>query len=221
MEQVNNQLIDRIVTVAVDVQNDFCPGGSLAVTEGDQVVPPINNVIEFTRQQNGLVVATRDWHPRETAHFAEAGGPWPVHCVANTYGAAFKEGLAVDLNTDTIINKGTDPVDDGYSGFDGAAEGGLTLEALIRPTRSERVGVIIGGLATDYCVKATVLDALALRNKLAGEQKGELTVIALTDAMRAVNVNPGDGDKALAEMEAAGAAMLTSDEVVNGALQAA
>lgn len=219
MEQVN---VDRVVAVAVDIQNDFCPGGTLAVAEGDQVVEPMNQVITFSRANEGQVVATRDWHPRDTKHFAEFGGPWPVHCVANTRGAAYKEGLDVGTNpNDYIINKGTDPVDDGYSGFDGATEDGVTLAEIVRPERGEKVAVIVGGLATDYCVKATVMDALALQGEVAKDQAGEVVVVALTDAMRAVNVAEGDGDRALAEMKAAGALMLTAAEVTNGAVQVA
>lgn len=215
MEKVN---VDRVVAVAVDIQNDFCPGGALGVNEGDQVVDPMNTALAYAKATKGTTVATRDWHPRETAHFAERGGPWPVHCVAGTPGAAFKEGLTP---TDVVISKGTDPVDDGYSGFDGLTEGGATLAEIVRPKNGERVALVIGGLATDYCVKATVLDAAQLRNEVAGTANGELVVIALTDAMRAVDIEPGDGARSLEEMRNAGALMLTSAEVVNGALQVA
>jgi nicotinamidase/pyrazinamidase len=171
----------------VDVQNDFCPGGSLAVADGDEVIAPLNDLMKEFLDRGEPVFKTRDWHPPTAKHFAAYGGIWPVHCVRNTPGAEFRQGLFDDPRI-TIISKGIDESADGYSGFDGT-----NLAQILRDQKVEEVWV--GGLATDYCVKHTVLDAL---------QQG-FEVKALADAMRAVNVNPTDGAEAIAEMRAAGA----------------
>jgi nicotinamidase/pyrazinamidase len=175
----------------VDVQNDFCPGGALAVAEGDQVVAPLNSLIEEFLRRGEPVFRSRDWHPRETKHFTEFGGTWPVHCVQDTKGAEFHSDLIDDPRIITI-SKGMGD-EDSYSAFD-ATE----LGAQLRQLGVEEVWV--GGLATDYCVKNTVLDAL----------KEGFQVKALEDAMRAVEVNPGDGLRAIEEMRAAGAAIVNS-----------
>ena len=172
--------------VVVDVQNDFCPGGSLAVERGDEVVAPLNRLIREFLQRGDLVVKSRDWHPARTKHFAAYGGTWPVHCVQNTRGAEFHPELLDDPRIQ-IISKGTGD-EDSYSAFDGTT--------LAEDLRREGVKEVwVGGLATDYCVKNTVLDAL----------RAGFRVRALTDAMRAVNLQPGDGPRALEEMRAAGA----------------
>jgi nicotinamidase/pyrazinamidase len=173
--------------IVVDVQNDFCPGGSLAVADGDEVVAPLNELMKEFLDRGEPVFKTRDWHPAKTKHFADYGGIWPVHCVQNTPGAEFHPGLFDDPRI-TIISKGIDESADGYSGFDGT-----NLAQILRDEEVKEVWV--GGLATDYCVKHTVLDAV---------QQG-FRVKALADAMRAVNVNPTDGAQAIAEMRAAGA----------------
>jgi nicotinamidase/pyrazinamidase len=173
--------------IVVDVQNDFCPGGSLAVADGTAVVPPLNKLMKEFLDRGDPVFKTRDWHPATAKHFAAYGGIWPVHCVQNTPGAEFHQ----DLNDDpriTIISKGIDESADGYSGFDGT-----NLTKILREQGVEEVWV--GGLATDYCVKHTVLDALG-----AGFE-----VKALADAMRPVNVDPGDGEQAIEAMRKAGA----------------
>lgn len=172
--------------IIVDVQNDFCPGGSLAVTQGDEVVAPLNQLIKEFLDRGEPVVKTRDWHPAETKHF-KPHGPWPVHCVQATHGAEFHPGLNDDPRI-TIISKGMNESADGYSGFDGT-----NLAQLLKDKGVKEVWV--GGLATDYCVKHTVLDAL----------REGFEVKALADAMRAVNVNPDDGAKAVEEMRTAGA----------------
>lgn len=197
--------IDRLVTVAVDIQNDFCPGGALAVTDGDQVIDPLNRLTAYTRGHNGIVIATGDQHPETTPHFET----WPVHCVAGTHGAAFHENLQFDRD-DIIINKGMGQTD-GYSGFEGTANRGLTIEQLVTPKNRERVAVAIGGLATDYCVLNTVLDALKLH-----PTDGELHIFVPTDAVRAVNLQPHDGDEALLKMQAAGATLTTILEILKG-----
>lgn len=172
--------------IVVDVQNDFCPGGTLAVAEGDQVVAPLNQLITEFLEHGEPVFKTRDWHRQDTKHFQAYGGTWPVHCVQKTSGAEFHPDLLDDLHI-RVISKGLGD-EDCYSGFDGTD---LALQL-------RRLGVEelwIGGLATDYCVKQTVLDGLA---------EG-FRVKALTEAMRPVEINPGDGERALAEMREAGA----------------
>jgi nicotinamidase/pyrazinamidase len=172
--------------IVVDVQNDFCPGGALAVAQGDEVVAPLNNLIEEFLQRGEPVFKSRDWHPEKTKHFAAYGGTWPVHCVQNTKGAEFHPELMDNIHI-RVISKGLGD-EDCYSAFDGTD---LALEL-------HRLGVEevwIGGLATDYCVKNTVLDAL----------KEGFQVKALADAMRPVNLNPDDGAQAIAEMRSAGA----------------
>jgi nicotinamidase/pyrazinamidase len=173
--------------IVVDVQNDFCPGGSLAVAHGDEVLAPLNKLMKEFLDRGEPVFKTRDWHPAKTKHFADYGGTWPVHCVQNTAGAEFHAGLSDDLRV-TIISKGIDETADGYSGFDGT-----DLAQILREQGVKEVWV--GGLATDYCVKHTVLDAL----------RQGFEVKALADAMRPVNVNPNDGEKAIEEMRNAGA----------------
>lgn len=194
----------KLITIAVDVQNDFCPGGTLAVSEGADIVSPVNDVMSYTRQTDGIVVATRDWHPATTPHFDK----WPVHCVANTPGADFHPALDIQP-TDIIISKGMGQTD-GYSAFEGQTDGGATLEEVIElEARDRRVAVVIGGLATDYCVLNTVLDATKIqaRNK-------NIQVFALSDAMRAVNIQPQDGNEALLQMKTAGAHVVTSDDIL-------
>lgn len=196
-------IADRIVTINVDVQNDFCPGGALAVTDGDRVIAPLNDLNDFTRLHNGMVIATGDQHPEATPHFDK----WPAHCVAGTEGAALHDGLNIQA-TDIIINKGMGQTD-GYSAFEGVTEAGQTLESLIRPVGRERVAAVIGGLATDYCVLNTVLDGLAI-----DQGNGTLRLFVARDAVRAVNIQPEDGDQALAHMEAAGATLVESVDIL-------
>jgi len=184
---------DRIVTINVDVQNDFCPGGALAVTEGDEVVTPLNELNEFTRAHGGTVVFTGDQHPETTPHFET----WPVHCVAGTEGAALRDDLVV-LPGDVIVDKGMGQTD-GYSAFEGITKDGRELAELITPVNRERVAVLMGGLATDYCVLNSALDAAKVA---AGE--GEIRVFVVREAVRGVNIQPEDSEKALEAMAAAG-----------------
>lgn len=178
--------------IVVDVQNDFCPGGSLAVAHGAEVVAPLNKLMKEFLDRGEPVYKTRDWHPPKARHFTDYGGTWPVHCVQNTPGAEFHPELLDDPRID-VISKGIDESADGYSGFDGTQ--------LAKSLRDEGIEEVwIGGLATDYCVKHTVLDAL----------KEGFKVKALADAMRPVNVKPDDGGKALKEMSAAGAEIVGS-----------
>jgi nicotinamidase/pyrazinamidase len=180
--------------VVVDVQNDFAdPAGSLYVPGGEAVVPRIDAEIARARAAGADVFYTRDWHPSHTPHFKPDGGPWPVHCVRNTWGAAFHPRLAV---VGPIVSKGSGG-EDGYSGFSvrdphsGAAQA-TELDRLLRERGVLRL--VIAGLATDYCVRATALDSLRLGYRVA----------VLRDAVRAVDVTPGDGDRALAQLAAAG-----------------
>jgi nicotinamidase-related amidase len=181
--------------VVVDVQHDFLPGGALAVAEGDRIFDPIDALApRFAR-----VYATRDWHPENHSSYQQYGGPWPVHCVANTHGAAFDPRLSLD-DVDVVIDKGTDRETDGYSGF-----AATTLDRDLREHGVHRVFVC--GLATDYCVKATALDA-----KAAGYD-----VVVLEDASAAVNVAPGDENRALDELRATGVAVAHSADVIGSA----
>jgi nicotinamidase/pyrazinamidase len=187
-----------------DFQNDFTPGGALAVEGGDEIGEPINRLADRFE----LVVATRDWHPEDHGSFVgvevdvdewegtDPPGIWPVHCVAGTEGARLHSSLD-QSKVDLVLDKGQSPNSQGYSSFHGS---GLA-EAL---RESGVVRVYVTGLTTDYCVKNTVLDAL--------REGFEVTVVV--DAIRAVNVNPGDGDRALEEMKAAGAGLATSDYVL-------
>jgi len=173
--------------VVVDVQNDFCAGGALEVPDGDAVVPVLNDWIADASAAGVPVVASRDWHPDDHCSFEAQGGPWPPHCIRETQGAAFHPGL--ELPDDTlIVSKGQSVDRDNYSAFD---ETGLARTLHDRGV--ERLWV--GGLAQDVCVQATVLDAR--------EAGFETHLIA--DATRAVNANPGDGERALEAMRAAGA----------------
>jgi nicotinamidase/pyrazinamidase len=172
--------------VIVDFQNDFTPpDGALAVPDGDAIADRVN---ELARSgEFDLVVATRDWHPPDHGSFAERGGPWPVHCVADTPGAQLHPGLDAS-RVDVIVDKGQDPDTEGYSGFEGTR-----LEELLREHGIDEVTVV--GLATDYCVKNTALDAL----------RAGLQVTVDTDAIRGVEVQPGDSERALDELREAGA----------------
>ncbi len=181
--------------VIVDVQHDFLPGGALGVAEGERIFAPIDELApRFAR-----VYATRDWHPADHSSYAQYGGPWPVHCVAGSHGAAFDERLDLD-NVDVVIDKGTNRETDGYSGF-----AATTLDADLRDHGIHRVFVC--GLATDYCVKSTALDA-----KAAGYD-----VVVLEDASAAVNVHEDDEAAALSALRAAGVAVATSADVAGNA----
>jgi len=183
---------DEDVLVIVDVQNDFCPGGALPVASGDEVVPALNGYIQQFRAAQLPIFATRDWHPEKTSHFKTYGGVWPPHCVRGTRGADFHPELALPADA-VIISKGMGCDEDSYSGFQGTDGGGVKLADLLRRRGAQRL--FVGGLATDYCVKQTVLDGL----------KEGFKVVLLEDAIRAVDLQPGDGARAIAEMIKAGA----------------
>jgi nicotinamidase/pyrazinamidase len=181
--------------IVVDVQNDFAdPHGSLSVDDGEKIVPVVNEATRAALAAGSFVVYTQDWHPEHTPHFKPDGGIWPVHCVQETWGAALHPALAVDGPT---VRKGSNG-EDGYSGFtmrdpvSGETQP-TDLEQLLRDRAIERV--VVCGLATDYCVKATTLDALRLG----------FEACVLVDAARPVDLEAGDGDRALEDMRAAGA----------------
>jgi nicotinamidase/pyrazinamidase len=171
--------------VIVDFQNDFTPGGALGVDGGDEIAGRLNELAADPRFE--FVVATRDWHPADHGSFVEQGGIWPVHCVQGSDGAELHKGLDRE-RVDIVVDKGQDPQTEGYSGFEATL-----LEELLRARGVDNV--TIGGIATDYCVKNTALDALRLG----------FGVTVDRDAVRAVEVEPGDAERALDEMRAAGA----------------
>jgi nicotinamidase/pyrazinamidase len=173
--------------LVIHVQNDFLPGGALAVPGGNEVVPVLNRYIARFRERSLPILATRDWHPPDHCSFREHGGPWPVHCVAGSKGAAFATDLALPKGT-PIVSQATRPEKEAYSSFEDTE-----LHCLLQNLRVKRL--FAGGLATDYCVLHTVLDALALGYR----------VVVLRDAVRAVDVLPGDGARAFASMEKKGA----------------
>lgn len=179
----------------IDVQNDFLPGGSLAVPQGDEILPLLNRLINSFARRGLPIVATRDWHTAAHCSFHAQGGPWPPHCIAGSHGAAFAAALALPHST-TIVSKATHADKDAYSGFDGTDLHATLVGAGIRR-------LFVGGLATDYCVLNTVRDAL---------DKG-FAVLLVTDAMRAVDVMPDDGERALTEMQTLGATTILSTHV--------
>ena len=177
--------------IIVDVQRDFCPGGALPVPAGDHVVPVLNECIKLFKAANAGIFATRDWHPPNHISFKAYGGPWPQHCIQHSEGAKFHPDLKLPDDT-SIISKAMDPSKESYSGFDDTMLGDELKDKGV--TR-----VFVGGLATDYCVKNTVLDAI---------EQGFVTVLLL-DASRGINVKPGDVEKAIDEMIAKGAEKVT------------
>lgn len=186
----------------VDVQNDFCAGGALAVPDGDRVVPVLSKTAARFAALGLPVYASRDWHPADSTHFKKHGGLWPVHCVQGTPGARLHPDLVLPSST-TIVTTGSSRTDEGYSAMQGLVPGRQTmLEDLA--TRGV-THLYVGGLATDYCVKHSVVDALA---------QG-IRVTVLEDAIRAVDVEPGDGERAIEEMRAAGATFGQSANVLD------
>jgi nicotinamidase/pyrazinamidase len=181
------KLYEKDALIIVDLQKDFCPGGALPVPDGDKVVPVINKYIELFSSKNLPVVATRDWHPSNHCSFKEFGGQWPPHCIKNTPGAEFHPDLKLPDGT-KIISKATSRFKEAYSGFEGTK-----LKNYLK--RLKRRRLFIGGLATDYCVKMTVLDALRFG----------FIVFLLLDGSKGVDVNPDDSEKAIEEMLSSGA----------------
>lgn len=190
------ELQDGDALIIVDVQNDFLPGGALGVAGGDEVVPVLNHYIDLFLTKGLPIIATRDWHPVNHCSFTDQGGPWPPHCIANSPGAEFPPGLRLPAEY-TTISKAASPDKDAYSGF-----GDTELDAVLRSHGVRRV--FIGGLTTDYCVLNTVKDAL----------ESSYQVYVLSDAIRAVNIQPDDGRKAEQEMIAKGAIMISLDQFI-------
>ncbi len=192
-----NRLIPGVgdALLVIDVQNDFLPGGSLAVPDGDAVIPPLNRCLALFTKLNLPIYASRDWHPANHCSFKAQGGPWPPHCVVGSRGAAFAASLALPPDA-VVISKDDKPELNTYSDF---TETGF--DQRLRATNVRRL--LVGGLATDYCVLNTVKDALALG----------YTVVVLTDAIRPVEVKPGDGEKAMEEMRRLGAQFATSADL--------
>jgi nicotinamidase/pyrazinamidase len=194
--------------VVVDVQNDFAdPAGSLSVADAETVIPTINGEIEAATAAGGVVAFTQDWHPESTPHFAKDGGPWPVHCLADSWGAALHPDLRAPVDAPRI-RKGANG-EDGYSGFTmrdptTGEQIPTELDRLLRDRAVERV--VVAGLATDYCVKATALDAVRLG----------FDTSLLTDAIAAVDLEPGDGALAIEEMAAAGVRPVASGDAAAG-----
>jgi nicotinamidase/pyrazinamidase len=191
----------RSALLVVDVQNDFCTGGALAVPGSERVVAAINRYLASAEAQGVPVYASRDWHPAATSHFAKYGGTWPVHCVAQTRGAAFHDDLRLPGDT-IVVTKGTDAERPGYSAFEGATVDGRPLADDLRQRGVSHL--YVGGLATDYCVRQSVLDAVA----------NGFAVTVLGDAIAAVNVDEGDEARALAEMQDRGATVAPSVETI-------
>ena len=186
--------------VIVDVQNDFCPGGALGVRDGHLVVAPLNACAARFAAAGAPVYASRDWHPARTSHFKEWGGPWPPHCVQGTRGAEFHPDLRLPAGA-AVVSKGSAIDEDAYSCFQARDAAGRPFPDVLRAAGVRRL--VVGGLATDYCVKATALDA----------RRAGLDVVVLEDAMRAVDLLPGDEQRAIAEMTAAGVTLASSASV--------
>ena len=192
---------DGPALLIVDVQRDFCAEGALAVPDGDRVIAPLNRMSRACAQVGRPVYVSRDWHPATSAHFAAHGGRWPVHCVANTPGARFHDDLVLPDDA-VIITKGESPSADGYSAFDGQTPSGVSFEHDLRQRRVTRL--LVGGLATDYCVRQSVLDSL----------RAGFEVSVLTDAIAGVDLTDGDSEHALDEMRTAGARLTTVSEMI-------
>jgi len=189
------KISEQDALIIVDVQKDFCPGGALPVPEGDQVVPVLNNYIKKFTKAGTKIYATRDWHPSDHKSFKRNGGIWPPHCLQGSDGAEFHPDLTLPSEA-TVISKATEPSMAGYSGFEQTE-----LEKELRKQSVKRI--FVGGLATDYCVKSTVIDALRLG----------FETILLIDATRGVNVKPDDSEKAIEEMVRKGAKIASLADV--------
>ncbi len=178
--------------LVVDVQNDFCPGGALAVPQGDKIVPIINKYIKIFAKRKLPIFATRDWHPKKTVHFKKFGGVWPVHCLQNTKGSQFHPKLKLPKEA-ILLYKGMDPEKDSYSAFQAQDSNGMSFLNLLKILGIQEI--YIAGLATDYCVKFSALDAL----------KEDFKVRLLADAIKGVNLKPRDSEEAIKEMVKVGA----------------
>jgi nicotinamidase/pyrazinamidase len=185
----------RAALLVVDIQKDFCAGGALAAPGGVEIIPAVNRHVATAITRGMPVYATRDWHPVRTTHFKDYGGNWPPHCVQGTAGAQFHPALKLPPEA-IIVNKGDDPERHGYSAFEGHTSEGKTLLDDLRDRHITRV--YVAGIATDYCVRQSALDAL----------RAGLEVRVLPDAIAGIDVRPGDAQRALDEISAAGAELV-------------
>ena len=199
-KRAGGMMAERAALLVVDLQNDFCPGGSLAVPGGDAVVPVVNRYLDILGQRGVPVFASRDWHPAVTGHFRAYGGPWPPHCIQGTDGARFHRALRLPAEA-VVVSKGMDPARDDYSAFNAVTAAGRPFDDCLRELGVTRL--LVCGLATDYCVRQSSLDALA-----AG-----YGVTVLLDAVKGVDLSPGDSERALQEIVAAGGACAEIDEI--------
>jgi nicotinamidase/pyrazinamidase len=190
---VNFQRGDALLLV--DPQNDFCPGGSLAVAEGDQVMPVLSSWAAEAASSGIPIFVSRDWHPERTTHFKEHGGVWPPHCVQGTFGAEFHPALRLPSSV-VVVSKGMGETEDAYSAFQARDADGVMLGDLLRARGVQRLYLM--GLATDYCVQATALGGL----------EHGLQVSVVQSGCRAVNLQPGDGHAALAAIQTAGGVLM-------------
>lgn len=181
--------------IIVDVQVDFCPGGALPVPEGDKIIPALNEYIKKFSEAGALIVATRDWHPPNHVSFKNQGGLWPPHCIQGTEGAKFHPSLQLPKNV-KIVSKAIDPFKEAYSGFEGTDLGDFLKKRGIKR-------VFVGGLATEYCVKYTVLDALKLG----------FETFLLEDAVKGIDAKPGDVERAVKEMLEKGARKISISDI--------
>ena len=195
-----NSLKSKKALLVVDVQNDFCPGGALGIHGGHKIIPILNKCIKFFEKENLPIIVTRDWHPKVTKHFEQFGGLWPEHCVEGSPGAQFHPDLELPKDA-LVMSKGMDPEKDSYSAFHATDSSGMVLANLLKNLGVTEI--YIGGLATDYCVKYSALDAL----------KAGLEVFILTDAVAGVNLQPEDSNLALQEMVSRGAKKTISEEL--------
>ncbi len=180
--------------IVTDIQNDFLPGGALPVVNGNEIIPVLNEYISLFKSATARIFATRDWHPLNHMSFKTAGGPWPIHCVQNSEGAKFHNDLKLPPDV-IVISKATNPQHEAYSSFDGT-----NLAEDLRKNGISRI--FMGGLATDYCIRYSVLDGLAAGFKM----------IVLSDAIRGINVKPNDSEKAIREIQQKGASIVTLDD---------
>lgn len=183
------------ILLVVDLQVDFCPGGALPVPGGDEIVPTVNRLVELFLGKGGKVAFSRDWHPQNHCSFKQYGGIWPPHCVQNSPGATFHPDLIVPPEA-IVVSKGTDPKEEAYSAFSGT-----DLYVTLNEAGAKRI--FLCGLATDYCVKASAIDAL----------KHGFEAYVIVDAVRGVDVNPGDSARALEEVRAQGGRAISSGEL--------
>jgi nicotinamidase/pyrazinamidase len=197
-------MTEKVALLVVDLQNDFCSGGALPVPNGEQVIEPVNRATARFAALGLPVLASRDWHPPQARHFRQYGGLWPIHCVQGSDGAAFHPGLRLPSGT-PVFSKGINPELDGYSAFEGVTGDGRPLESVLAELGIEHL--YLAGLATDYCILTTALEAV----------RHGLVVTVLTDAVAGVDLVPGDSARAMQEMASAGVRLSVVDSLLGQA----